>query len=549
MTQKWRPHPYTLLIVIILLLGVCLRFYNLDHKLYWHDETFTSLRVSGYQSQEYLQTLFDGHLVSVADLQVYQTPRPNGNPGDVIKSLAIEDAQHPPLYYLLMWGWVQIWGHSPTITRLLSVCLSLLAFPALYWLCIELFAAPLIGGVAMALMAVSPLHLLYAQEARQYSFWVVWILLSSAGLLRAIRVKTATAWGFYSVTLVLGCYTFLFNIFVALGHALYVVGLRQKSILKPYLLACGLGVIGFSLWLVVLLTNAQNVQATTGWTARPFDAELRTQLWGWNLSHLVFDIGLQPDDPMAVLSVVLVLALVISAVGYLCYQTPLRAWLMVIGLMGMTPFVLCSLDLSMGGLRSVSARYFMATYVGIGIAIAYLLAHPLTLVSTKRPLAWKGMAAVLFTLGLTSCLVISQSDTWWIKAVAADNAKTAQIINQAERPLVISSQQETNPGSLLSLSYLLEPRVRFQLIVDPKVPDIPSGFSDIFLFNPSASLKSALMGTDRGEIKPIPDSTLLRLTGADRMTLRRARSRVEGSFANAGGEDRVKQRVRVKPGI
>ncbi|MGB7415202.1 MAG: glycosyltransferase family 39 protein, partial [Thermosynechococcaceae cyanobacterium] len=474
MTQKWRPHPYGLLIIILLLLGVCLRFYNLDHKLYWHDETFTSLRASGYQSQEYLQALFDGHLVSVADLQTYQTPRPNSSLGDVINSLAIEDAQHPPLYYALMWGWIKLWGHSPTITRLLSVFLSLFAFPALYWLCIELFAAPLVGGVAMALMAVSPLHLLYAQEARQYSFWVVWILLSSAGLLRAIRVKTVAAWGFYSITLVLGCYTFLFNIFVALGHALYVVGLRQKAVLKPYLWACGLGVIGFSPWLVVLLTNFQNVQATTGWTARPIAAGLRTQLWGWNLSHLVFDIGLQPYDPWAVSSAVLVMVLVLFAMGYLCHHAPPRAGLMVISLIGVTPLVLCSLDLSLGGLRSISARYFMATYVGLDIAIAYLLAHPLTLILTKRHLVWKGMAAILFTLGLTSCLVVSQSDTWWIKAVAADNATTARIINQAERPLVISSQQETNPGSLLSLSYLLEPRVKFQLIVDPKVPDIPS---------------------------------------------------------------------------
>lgn len=42
----------------------------------------------------------------------------------------------------------------------------------------------------MALIAVSPFHVLYAQEAREYSLWTVTILLSSAALLRAMRVKT-----------------------------------------------------------------------------------------------------------------------------------------------------------------------------------------------------------------------------------------------------------------------------------------------------------------------------------------------------------------------
>ena len=79
--------------------GGLFRGINLDHKLYWHDEVVTSGRIAGYTGAEFAQQVFDGHLVSVDELQHFQRLTPDKGVGDLLHSLATEAPVHPPLYY------------------------------------------------------------------------------------------------------------------------------------------------------------------------------------------------------------------------------------------------------------------------------------------------------------------------------------------------------------------------------------------------------------------------------------------------------------------
>ncbi|NJP21290.1 MAG: phospholipid carrier-dependent glycosyltransferase [Hydrococcus sp. CRU_1_1] len=99
------------------------------------------------------------------------------NLGDTLKIIA-EDV-HPPLYYLMTRFWVQWFGNSVAVIRSLAAIFSILTLPLMYWLCLELFKSPLTGWVATALMPVSPFHVLYAQESRQYSFLTLVIVFAS----------------------------------------------------------------------------------------------------------------------------------------------------------------------------------------------------------------------------------------------------------------------------------------------------------------------------------------------------------------------------------
>ena len=56
--------------------------------------------------------------------------------------------------------------------------------------------------LAVATIAISPFQIVYAQEARPYSLFVMLILLSRAVLVRGMRLKTNSSWGIYAVTLV-----------------------------------------------------------------------------------------------------------------------------------------------------------------------------------------------------------------------------------------------------------------------------------------------------------------------------------------------------------
>src|ERR671933_1481149 len=100
----YRSSPATslrFLITVLLVLGIFFRFANLDRKVYWIDENFTSLRVSGYTESEIVKNLSDAHLIGIDELQKYQRPNPEKGLIDTIKSLELEDPHHPPMYYVM----------------------------------------------------------------------------------------------------------------------------------------------------------------------------------------------------------------------------------------------------------------------------------------------------------------------------------------------------------------------------------------------------------------------------------------------------------------
>ena len=141
-TRPTRIAPRTVALCFILIaLGIVFRFGNLN-QVYWHDETFTSLRMSGYTAPNVKTDLFNGEtLVTVDNLMQYQWPNEGRTIADTVNSLVVDDPQHPPVYYVLVRQWVAAFGHSIWIARSLSALISLLSFPAMYWLCQELFTS------------------------------------------------------------------------------------------------------------------------------------------------------------------------------------------------------------------------------------------------------------------------------------------------------------------------------------------------------------------------------------------------------------------------
>ncbi|HBW91418.1 MAG TPA: dolichyl-phosphate-mannose-protein mannosyltransferase, partial [Cyanobacteria bacterium UBA11149] len=151
------------LVVILIVLGILFRFYNLDRKVYWYDETMTSMRVSGYTQTEVIQSAFTGNIITVKDfISQYQYPNSSKSINDTLNALA-GNPEHSPLYYLMARWWLQLWGNSILMIRLLSVLIGLLALPCIYWLSWELFGLVSVSWVAVALLAISPFHVLYAQ--------------------------------------------------------------------------------------------------------------------------------------------------------------------------------------------------------------------------------------------------------------------------------------------------------------------------------------------------------------------------------------------------
>jgi uncharacterized membrane protein len=481
------------LLISLLVLGVFLRFVHLDRKVYWHDEVYTSLRINGYNGEQVVEQLFDGQVIRVDDLLKFQRPSPTKSFQDTLNVL-VEHPEHPPLYYIFAHFWVKLFGGSVAATRSLSAAISLFVFPALYWLCWELFKNPRVGWYAIALMAVSPFHILYAQEARQYSLWTLVTLLASASLLRAMRRSTWLNWGLYSLALALNFYTFLLSSLVAFCYTLYILAIekfRWTKTLKRFLLSSFLGVLLFLPWLWVIRINYANFHDKTSWTKVKEPLTFLATLWGLHLNSTFVDLGFELYSLFNYM-ITAALVLLVSCAIYLLYrQTSLKIWLFLVLLITIPYLGLILPDLMFGGRASSMSRYFIPFYLGIQIVIAYLLAQ----LQFSRYKLFSVLLVTLISVGILSCGISSQQYRWWNKALNYHNPEIAAIINQSKNPLVISNDFNINVGNILSLSHALDPQTKLVLVKRENVPEIPVGFSDIFMFNPSPDLISRLENT------------------------------------------------------
>lgn len=169
--DDWFFNSFKLLTVVLIITGILIRFINIDGKITWADETFTYLRIYGNTKSDLMQEVVNSQILTAGTLlEKYQSPGVGKSIIDTVKGLALEDPKHPPLYFVMANLWVQCFGNTVAATRSFSAFISLLVFPTLYWLCQELFQSKIVGLVAIAIIAVSPFHLVYAQEARMYSF-------------------------------------------------------------------------------------------------------------------------------------------------------------------------------------------------------------------------------------------------------------------------------------------------------------------------------------------------------------------------------------------
>ena len=125
-----------------------------------------------------------------------------------MKGLLLDDPHHPPLYYLLARFWLYIWGDNIISSRVLSVISGVLILPIAYLLSQEVFKQKKISLIFTLLIANSPFFILFAQEAREYSLWALFILLSYLSLFKALNTKNIRLSGVYW-----GCYIlFIFTI-------------------------------------------------------------------------------------------------------------------------------------------------------------------------------------------------------------------------------------------------------------------------------------------------------------------------------------------------
>ena len=185
--------------------------------------------------------------------------------GDIFEALRHDGA--PPLYYLLLHGWIEGVGSGTVAVRALSGIFALAALP-LMWV-----AGKRIGGHRMALasvllLAASPFAVRYATEARMYSLVVVLVLvawLALDELLQRFSWSRAVVLALATVALLLTQYWSFYLLAVtaaALGHrARHGPGQREA---RRALGALAGGCVLFLPWLPSFLYQVRNTGTPWG---------------------------------------------------------------------------------------------------------------------------------------------------------------------------------------------------------------------------------------------------------------------------------------------
>lgn len=503
-TRLGLPRSTTALVLLAIAFGVFFRFYDLGQKLVWHDEVSTRILAGGHLHHEWKSALYTGRVVTVDEVLQYQEYNPGRSALETVKGLAADDPQHPPLYYVLSRSWMGLFGDAIGTLRGLSALLSLLCLPAIFWFSKELFRSAQVAWRAVALAAVSPLLILYAQEAREYALWTAVILLANAALLRAIRLtedsttstkRCAWAWSLYGLFTALGLYTSFSTGSVIIAQLVFLAireRVRLSRVTKFSVLTLALVFLLFLPWIIILLRNYEAFAISMKWSREIVVPPLVLfRILAVNASRSIIDLWHEPQALLAWLAIAITLVAAVWALLTATRKAPHKAGLLV-GTSILVPLaLLLGPDLLFGGIRSVSARYLLPSWMVVEVALAFLVSRG----STPRTKLPSQLAFTVFlVVGVMSSAHNARQVSFWTKGISFELPRVADHINGAEHPLLIGNMEQYHPGNLMALSNRLGPHVRMQFL-RPEMEAtymLPPNPGQVFMMSPTIQFREGL---------------------------------------------------------
>ena len=207
-------------LTMIVVVGALMRLHDPAHAWLSHDEAFTALRSAGHPSSALEAQTGQAVPVTAASLQAYLKLSPLYGWRDTFRALS-SHPEHPPLYFLLARLVREGLNDSIAALRALSGLFSLLVLPVGYQLGRTVSGSSRAGALTVVLLALSPLQLLYAQDARPYSLLFLFTALACLQYMRLRRCGGAGACALCGLTLVGGVYTSLLFLVVPISHGLH----------------------------------------------------------------------------------------------------------------------------------------------------------------------------------------------------------------------------------------------------------------------------------------------------------------------------------------
>ena len=164
-------------VILILLLALGLRLYRIHQFDLWNDELFTH-----QFSYDYFKA----------------TTAADSPPASHRLLSQLKKELHPPIYYILVYLYSRFWAGGVSL-RYLSLFFSFLSLIFFYLLSRRILGRRA-GLYALALMAIHPWHIYYAQEARAYALHCFLCLGIIYALLQAVHTNKKGYWTLFAIT-------------------------------------------------------------------------------------------------------------------------------------------------------------------------------------------------------------------------------------------------------------------------------------------------------------------------------------------------------------
>ncbi|MDQ3147634.1 MAG: glycosyltransferase family 39 protein [Actinomycetota bacterium] len=388
---------------LVVALGLVLRFVTTSDL--WLDEALT---------------------VNIADL-------PLGEIGD-----ALRRDGHPPLYYWLLHGWMELFGTGDVAVRALSGVFAVLALPVA-WLAGRHLGGRSVAWTALVLLAANPFAIRYATEARMYSLVVLLVLVGLVAIGRALDAPRPGRLALVAAVagaLVLTQY-WAFYLLVATVGVLALRGWRGtgRGAARRVVLAVAVGCLAFLPWLGGFAYQLDHTGTPWAKGTRLVDASLKT----------VGDWGGGSLAPMRALGLaIIVLALVASVAALRRVRSSLTTDPEVLAV----AFV-ASVTMALGiGVGFVTASAFASRYTAVAFPLVVLLASVGLGAVTRsglRTAAMVGLVA-LGLLGLQRNVVVNRTQGGEIAAAIRDEGEPGDVVAYCPDQLGPSVSRHLGPS-------------------------------------------------------------------------------------------------------
>lgn len=374
----------------------------------------------------------------------------------------------PPLYYLLLHGWMRLFGQSEVATHELSLLFALACVPAAFWATQSLFGRRA-GWIAATLAALNPFLSVYAQETRMYSLDGLLSILATSAFVHAFILGHRRYLAPFTLFLTLLLYTHNWALLFALasiGALLFIT--RDDSDrggrLRDAALAYGAAAVLYAPWIPTLVFQIRHTGAP--WSSPPSLAGL-----------LAGPAALASSDGSAM---ALVLAGGSGIAAIFRRRAPERRAVLAIVIVGAGTILLAWVASEIS--PAWANRYFA------------ILIGPLILLAAVGLANGGRLAAVALVLIALFWLAYHVSD---------DKSNVKQVARKAApllRPgdLVVSTHPEQTP----TLHYYLPPGLSYATslgpVVDPRVMDWRDAVDRLRTARPEQTLDSLLTGLPPG---------------------------------------------------